>query len=282
MLLSLALLPLLASPAPLLVYERERAKLSDICVVPASGGSERCLAPDAADDGWPRFYPDGRRVLFSSNRSGNWELWEASLDGGAPRRVTETPTREWQSAVSADGRRVALLSDAPGRDSLQILDLATNRLRELLRHGSRTTLGNPDFSPDGRRVVFSSNFQLGHHIYLWTEGRARLKRLSGLLGGGCTPRFTPDGKRVLYVSRRHLKTTSWIVEHDLATGNERTLVDWPALNYDPALSPDGSELAFASTITGEFQIYRLRLSDGRSWRLSYGPGAARMPDYQPR
>ena len=282
MLLTLALLPLLASPPPLLVYERERAKLRDICVVPASGGSERCLARDPADDGWPRFYPDGRRVLFSSKRSGNWELWQVPLDGGAPRRVLETPAREWQAAVSADGRRVALLSDAPGRDSLQILDVATNRLRELLRQTPRTTLGNPEFSPDGRSVVFSSNFQLGHHIYLWTEGSTKLRRLSSLLRGGCSPRFSPDGKRVLYVSRRHLKSTSWIVEHDLETGDERTLVAWPALNYDPALSPDGSELAFASTITGEFQIYRLRLSDGRSWRVSYGPGAARMPDYQPR
>ena len=63
---------------------------------------------------------------------------------------------------------------------------------------------------------------------------------------------------------------------------ERTLVDWPALNYDPAWSPDGTEIAFASNITGEYAIYRQRLSDGRSWRVTHTKGDARYPDYAPR
>jgi len=75
---------------------------------------------------------------------------------------------------------------------------------------------------------------------------------------------------------------SRLVEHDLASDEERTLVSWPALNYDPVYSPDGSELAFASNITGEYQVYRQRLADGRSWRVTFGPGLARYPDYRPR
>ena len=58
-------------------------------------------------------------------------------------------------------------------------------------------------------------------------------------------------------------------------------MDWPALNYDPVYSPDGSELAFASNITGEFAIYRQRLSDGKAWRVTHGEGPARSPDYRP-
>jgi len=274
------LAPLLAA-LPLLAFEREVAGKRDVCFVPATGGQERCLA-HAADDGWPRFHADGRRVLFSSDRTGRWQLWEAGVEGGSARPVRASPAREWQADVSPDGRRIAFLSDAPGRDSLRLLDVPTGRERELVRHGPRTTMGNPDFSPDGRSIAFSSNATLGHHIYVWTEGMRDPKRISPLLHGGCSPRFTPDGRKVVYVARRHLKKTSWIVEHDLASGRERTLVDWPALNYDPVVSPDGLELAFASTVTGSFQVYRLRLADGRSWRVTYGPGAARMPDYQPR
>jgi Tol biopolymer transport system component len=71
------------------------------------------------------------------------------------------------------------------------------------------------------------------------------------------------------------------VEHDLTTGAERVLVDWPALNYDPGYSEDGREIAFASNITGEYAIYRQRIADGRSWRVTFGAGAARYPDYRP-
>ena len=87
---------------------------------------------------------------------------------------------------------------------------------------------------------------------------------------------------MLYVDRGHLGETSVLTEIELATGARRTLVDWPALNYDPAYSPDGSEIAFASNVTGEYAIYRQRLSDGRSWRVTHVKGEARNPDYRPR
>jgi TolB protein len=265
----------------LFAFERERGGARDVCVLPLAGGTERCF-PHPADDAWPRFFPDGQRLLLSSNRSGAWQLWELSLSAGELRPLRRSRARDWQADVAQDGGRVAFLSDQPGRDTLRLLDLVTGRDRELVRHGPRSVMGNPDFSPDGRSIVFSSNASLGHHVYLWREGTGEPQRLSPLWHGGCSPRFTPDGERVVYVARRHLKKTSWIVEHDLATGRERTLVDWPALNYDPVVSPDGSELAFASSVSGAFQVYRLRLADGQSWRVTSGPGASRMPDYQPR
>ncbi len=70
------------------------------------------------------------------------------------------------------------------------------------------------------------------------------------------------------------------MEHDLETDEERVLVSWPALNYDPVYSPDGTELAFASNITGEYAVYRQRLSDGQAWRVTFGPALARYPDYR--
>ena len=79
----------------------------------------------------------------------------------------------------------------------------------------------------------------------------------------------------------HLGETSLLTETDLASGARQTIVDWPALNYDPAYSPDGTEIAFASNITGEYAIYRQRLSDGKSWRVTHGKGDARYPDYRP-
>ena len=79
---------------------------------------------------------------------------------------------------------------------------------------------------------------------------------------------------MIYVDRGHLGETSLLTEIDLASGERKTIVDWPAMNYDPAYSPDGTEIAFASNITGEYAIYRQRLSDGQSWRVTHGKGDA--------
>jgi TolB protein len=142
-------------------------------------------------------------------------------------------------------------------------------------------LGNPHWSPDGSRIVFSSNWRIGHQIYVVDVATGDETRVSGLTGGGCEPRFSHDGRRVAYVSRGHRRPTSRLLEHDLASGEEKVLVDWPALNYSPVYSPDGTEIAFSSNVSGEWAIYRQRLADGKVGRVPTGPGPARYPDYRP-
>jgi TolB protein len=255
----------------------------DIYVVPVAGGPERRLTHDPADDALPRWAPGGRSLVFSSKRTGEWQIYEMSVQGGAPRRLRQSPYREWQADLSPDGRFLAYLSNASGREALWVEDRVSGRARKLVEHGESTILGNPNWSPLGRFIVFSSNYGLpGHRVYVADIASGTEERVSPATSGGCEPRFARDGQRVAYVRRQHLtRSRSRIVEVDLRSGEERRLVDWPALNYDPAYSPDGTETAFASTIAGEFAIYRQRLRDGKSWRVTFGPGVARHPDYQP-
>jgi len=264
-----------------IVYERTQDGRAGLYLVPAGGGVERPLLDRPGDDTLPRFTPGGQAVLFTSERSGRPQLWEVPARGGEPRRVRSNPYTESQADVSPDGTQVAFLSDADGRQCLWILERASGKARVLVRHGQDSILGNPHWAPDGRRIVFSSNVHIGHQIYVVDVATGEQRRISGLTTGGCEPRFRGDGLKVVYVSRGHRLPTSRLLEHDLASGEERTLVDWPALNYDPVYSPDASEVAFASNITGEWVIYRQRLQDGQSWRVTFGPGAARSPDYRP-
>lgn len=262
-----------------LVYERlERGNRDIFAALP--GGGERRLTDDPAEDVLPRFVLGGRAVLFASKRSGNWQIHEVPFGGGAARRVRSNAATEWQVDLSPDGGRLAFLSNISGQEALWLMDWPNGPARALVRHKG-SIFGNPHWAPDGRRVVFSSNVRLGHQIYMVDADTGRERRLSPVHKGGCEPRFSPDGRKVVYVSRGHLRPRSKLVEHDLATHEERVLVDWPALNYDPVYAPDGSELAFASDISGTFQIYRQRLGDGRSWQVTFGKGEARNPDYQP-
>lgn len=264
-----------------LVYERLLAGNLDLFVVPAGGGAERRLTDHPAEDMLARWTPDGRAIVFSSERTGHWQLFEVAAEGGEPRRLRTNTAREFQSDPSPDGRQIVFLSYLDGPECLWLMDRTTGAARKLRCHGETSILGNPHWSPDGKLVVFSSNWKIGHQIYVRDVARGEERRLSGLTSGGCEPRFSRDGRKVVYVSRGHLRPTSRLVEHDLASGEERPLVSWPALNYDPVYSPDGSELAFASNITGEWVIYRQRLADGQAWRVTFGPGAARSPDYRP-
>jgi Tol biopolymer transport system component len=265
-----------------LVYEREVAGNQDLYILPASGGPEYRLTTHPATDGLPRWSPDGRAVLFASDRDGHWQLYEVAAGGGTPRRVRTNAFRELQADTSPDGRRLAFVSNAGGHEALRTMDRVTGQETPLVRHGRKSVLGNPQWSPDGRRIVFSSNWRIGHHIYVVDVATGVERRVSGLTRGGCEPRFSRDGQRVVYVSRGHRGPTSRLLEHDLASGREKVLVDWPALNYSPVYSPDGSELAFSSNISGEWAVYRQRVADGALWRVTTGKSPARYPDSRPR
>jgi len=274
--------PQAGSSKDVLVYERFVDGNQDIYLAPAGGGQERRLTDHAAIDGLPRWKPDGSGIVFSSERSGNWQLWEVAPQGGPARRLRTNGDREWQADLSRDGKQLAFLSNQGGPESLWLMNVASGAARLLVRHGRRTALGNPHWSADGRRIVYSSNHGVGHQIYVVDVATGEETRVSGLLSGGCEPRFHPAGRRVVYVSRGHQRPTSKLVEHDLENGREKVLVDWDALNYDPVYSPDASEIAFASDIGGRNAIYRQRLSDGKSWQVTFGRGRARYPDYRPR
>jgi TolB protein len=264
-----------------LVYERTVAGNQDLYVIPAGGGVERRLTDHPATDALPRWSRDGRWVYFTSERTGNWQIYRVRAEGGPPERVRTNGSTEWQVEPSPDGRMIAFLSNQEGPEYLFTMDLRTGAERVLARHGKSSILGNPSWSPTGDRIVFSSNWRIGHQIYLVDLGTGQERRLSQFRAGGCEPRFHPDGKHVVHVSRGHLSDKSRLVERDLETGEVKVLVDWPALNYNPAYSPDASEIAFTSNITGEWVVYRQRLSDGKSWRVTFGTGPARSPDYRP-
>ena len=264
-----------------LVYERTVGGNQDVYLIPAGGGVERRLTDHAATDALPRWSRDGQWVYFTSDRSGNWQIYRVPPSGGQPERVRTNAHTEWQVEPSPDGRQIAFLSNKEGPEHLFVMDLATGAERVLARHGNSTIMGNPSWSPDGSRIVFSSNWRIGHQIYLVNADGSGERRLTRFRRGGCEPRFHPDGRRVVYVSRGHLSENSRPTEIDLQTGEEKALVEWPALNYNPAYSPDATEIAFTSNITGDWVIYRQRLSDGQSWRVTYGSGPARSPDYRP-
>lgn len=279
---------LVAPPAPmpgpgLFVYEATVDGNMDIYAIPVGGGAPRRLTDHPAEDALPRFTPDGANVIFSSRRTGEWQLHEVSAAGGLARRISTAAHREWQADPSPDGRWLAFLAKPEKAQALWVRPRAGGAARLLVNHGAHVILGNPNWSRDGAHIVFSSNRGFGgHSAYVVEVATGEERRISPATSGACEPRFSREGRRVAYVRRRHLtRQRSQIVEHDLDSGRDHVLVDWDALNYDPAYSPDGSEIAFVSTIAGEFAVYRLRLSDGQSWRVTRGKGVARHPDYRP-
>lgn len=84
-----------------------------ISVVSADGGTKKALTPGLNATA-PAWSPDGKRIVFMSNVSGNWDLYGINADGGSPERLTDSATDEGLPTYSPDGSKIAFLRNDNG------------------------------------------------------------------------------------------------------------------------------------------------------------------------
>lgn len=124
---------------------------SDIYVLDLATRAVARLTDDPAPDRFPSFFPDGRALVFRSERDGNSELYRVGVDGTGLRRLTDDPAYDAYATVSPDGRTVAYQSSRTGRDGVHLLDLSSGAVRDAT-DGLRA-YREPRFTPDGRALV---------------------------------------------------------------------------------------------------------------------------------
>ncbi len=114
-------------------------------------GDVRPLTDGAGQDGAPRWYPDGRRVIFSSDRAGSLDIYSVSVADGRVSPVTQTPgTDEVDPTVSATGRLTAWITRTDSRWELWLRDGGGD---PRLVHAAGHPLSAPSIRPDDSVIV---------------------------------------------------------------------------------------------------------------------------------
>ncbi len=223
--------------------------LGDLYTIPITGGTARRLTSGPAFDAQPRYAPDGRHIVFVSDRSGAENVWTADVDGGNPRQIThESYSRFVSPRYTPDGSAILVSRHTPyhfsGSFELWQYHMGGGR-------GVRLTRGAPDNdaradewqnavgaapSPDGRFVYYAAapgqipaarTYTIPHSLPLWQV--RRLNRWTGqdeqittAAGSAMRPEVSGDGKWLAYATRNGARTDLRL--RDLRTSNERLLV----------------------------------------------------------
>ena len=176
--------------------------------VAATGeGPAQPLVSSTREEQSPDYSPDGSRIAFASNRSGNWEVWVASSDGSNQRPVTSYGAAPaWQPRWSPNGRVLAFTHTREGNGDIYTISPEGSAPRQLTSDPASDAW--PSWSRDGDWVYFSSNRSGAYEIWKTAlDEPARLLQVTH--GGGSDPRESTDGHRLFYAKRTDSALEIW-------------------------------------------------------------------------
>ena len=304
-----------------IVYSSIQPANWDLYLFEGPGSEPRRLTTDPGLDYNGAISPDGRWVVFTSERSGSPDLYMLDLHNGAgPRPLVEGPAMEDAAAVSPDGRRLLFVSTRDGNADIFEMPFrpgdpsAAGEARNLTRHAAGDY--NPAFSPDGTRILFSSSRDtsvatstgaspgptyLASELYVMRADGTGVRRLTRHESWDGAPAWSPDGQGVFFYSQRDGEPRIYRTAVDGVAGAESALAE-PAdatpepisagdeAALSPAPGPDG-RLAFTAQRDGRWTLVSTRPdgSDPRVesdaardyWAPAYDPASGRLLAHGP-
>src|SRR5262249_27433145 len=247
---------------------------TDIYLAPLTGGEPRQLTFDNTSILGLAWTSNGQDIVFASRRGSSiYSLWRIPATGGTPARLATIGQSGVSPALSRQGDRLAYTQ------TLDDLNIWRLEIDSTGRGGAMTSLisstledNGPDYSPDGRKIVFASNRAGGFGIWVCDHNGANPRQLvdrGPYLTG--TPRWSPDGKWIAFASRsndagRQGNADIYVVSPE--GGQPRRLTQDLAENVTPSWSRDGKWIYFGSTRSGRMQVWKIPADGGQAVQVT--------------
>jgi Tol biopolymer transport system component len=221
-----------------------RQSILHVSVAGSGSSAVRALGDGTTGDFDPVISPDGRRIVFSSSRSGYRNLWSANVDMTHAVPLTAGNFSDERPAVSADGRRIAFVSNRGGTPGIWVVDAEGGQPRRII---SDTVLDTISWSPDGQKIVYSAGGGRAPSLRIVSVADGRITPLP-TRGGATSPAWSPVGDVIAYLEPK-LNPNRVAIELVDPAGKPQPNHFDVKLNFANGFimwSPDGNQIAGVS------------------------------------
>ena len=258
----------------------------EICTMRADGADQRRLTDEPGTDWYPSLSPDGEKIVFSSQRAGEFEIYVMELDGTDPVRLTRNHGSNYAPSFSPDMGRIVFTSTYGSDNNLQniwIMNADGSNLRQLTDTDYNSI--DPEWSPDGALISFSSDRPgTGKtELFIMEPDGSNVRQITDGADLGGRNDWSPDGRLMAFYSGPQGDKDIYVIDAACAYLPRGCIAAPVRLtdggnNKGPSFSPDGQWIAFASQIDGDNEVFIIRIDGSDIRQLTQRP----LADWQPR
>ena len=273
-----------------ITFASKRDGNPEIYVMDVNGQNQRRLTNHPNNDWSPSWSPDGKHIVFFSNREGHvhvhgwptYEIYVMDADGGNQQNLTNDPNDDRDPSWSPDGKRIVFTSERDGHvidgvptSEIYVMDADGSNPQNLTNHLHEDR--DPSWSPDGKRIAFSAtrdehfenDFGITEEIYVMDADGKNQQRLTENRKIDWDPSWSPDGQRIAFSADRKGDLQNFEIYVMDANGkNLQKLTENRVYDWSPSWSPDGERIAFMSERDGNAEIYVMDADGGNQQNLT--------------
>jgi TolB protein len=253
-------------------------------------------------DSYPMPSPNGKKVAFQSNRTGDWEIFVMNLDGSDIRQLTHSSGFDGGPIWSPDGKKIVFPSERDHDPEIYIMDFDGANQKRLTNIPGDDS--HPHWFPDGTRIIFNSPRtspdmtapwgKQWHEIFSMNVDGSGLKQITHFKTVCTYPSVSPDGKKIVFrkvvdgpafnwdLSINDSNRDSEVFVMDVDSNNLTNLSVSPAFDGWPWWSPDSRQIVFASNRSGPANVGQLFVvnTDGTGLRkITDAPASLAQPNW---
>ena len=203
--------------------------LGDLYLLPIAGGKAEQLTEGMAFDSHPKFSPDGKTILFISDRSGGENAWTIDLESKDTKLITKGNNNTYQSAEWAPDGKYIVAAQGERNLKLHIYHIDGGSGAQLIDKPESLKTIEPAFGADERYIWYSkrnSAWQYNaslpqYQLALYDRETGESQTMTSRYGSAFAPTLSSDGKWLVYGTRYNTETG--LILRDLKSGDEKWL-----------------------------------------------------------
>lgn len=250
------------------VSDREGQASKEIFLMDYDGHAQRRITGHISTSLSPVWAVDGSGLAYLSYFQGRPGVYWADLTTGRKTPIVFEEQPAYSPSVCPDGETVLFSRPVrrSGKSSTEVFSIERGggSPRQITRSSGEDT--NPDCSPDGNRIAFTSSRSGTPQIYVMNMDGSDLQRVTvnGRYNEGAS--WHPDGSKLVYARRTERGDRFDIAVVDLVTGQDQLLTTAPGSHEYPTFSPNGEWIVFESRQRGRGRQIYVMSGDGRYLR----------------